>query len=62
MQTISLVPETDVMPLADMIGPLTYGGPSARTVRSVASTVPPRTSYVPERPSPTVREQTAAAA
>ena len=62
MQTISLVPEADVMPLADMVGPLTYGGPSARTVRSVASAVPLRTSYVPERPAPAAREQTAAAA
>lgn len=62
MQTITLVPEYDVMPLIDMIGPLTYGGPSVRTVRSVASAAPTRTSYVPERRSPASQEQTAEAA
>ena len=62
MQTISLVADADLVPLTDMIGPLTYGGPSARTVRSVASTAPPRTSYVPERPSPAAPELAAVAA
>ena len=63
MQTISLVPDADVTPLTDMVGPLTYCGPSAGTVRNTAGRPPLRTSYVPERQAlPAARAQSAAAA